>query len=88
MLVVRQGGFYSEGVGEVSLYKLLLVGDKAGVVFAYLAVLVVFLPVDCYVAKDDADVFAGGDDFLSGLLAFAQEVVLFPEVAKQVAGDG
>ena len=86
--IVRQERLDDEGVGHcLGMAELSFAGDEAGVVLARPAVIVLFRPIDGDAAEDDRDAVRGGDDVGGASFAVAQEGVLLPGIAEQIAGN-
>ena len=86
--IVRQERLDDEGVGHrLGVAELSFAGDEAGVVLARPAVVVFLRPIDGDAAEDDGDAVRRGDDIGGAGLCVAQEGVLLPGIAEQIAGN-
>ena len=86
--IVRHECLDDEGIGHcLGMLQLSFAGDEAGVVLARSAVVVLLRPIDGDAAEDDGDAVRGGDDVGGARFCVAQEGVLLPGVAEQIAGN-
>ena len=88
LTVIRQQGFNDKGVGGMRRsYQAAVSGRKKSVVFAWSSVFVATLPINSYVAKNNSNILACGDDFGAASFAVAEKGRLLPDISQQIAWE-